>query len=158
MEWIRSGLKKLGEYKYVALVALVGAVLLLWPGGGETEANTAAKPAEEAAEWSALEEKLERALSEVEGAGEVTVVLSVAEGPRRVLARDGSAEESTTSTVSKGAGSQEPVELQTVGPVYRGALVVAQGGGDPSVCLALCRAVSALTGLGTDRITVCKGK
>ena len=41
-------------------------------------------------------------------------------------------------------------------PVYRGALVVCQGGNQPAVRLAVTEAVAALTGLTADRITVAK--
>ena len=41
-------------------------------------------------------------------------------------------------------------------PQFRGALVVCQGGGDPAVRLAVIEAVSALTGLGSDKISVVK--
>ena len=41
-------------------------------------------------------------------------------------------------------------------PQYRGALVVCDGGGSDSVRLQIINAVSALTGLGTDRIAVVK--
>ena len=41
---------------------------------------------------------------------------------------------------------------------YCGAVIVAEGGEDPTVALALTRAVSAVTGLGADRITVMKMK
>jgi len=37
------------------------------------------------------------------------------------------------------------------------ALVVCPGGGDPRIQLRLLEAVSALTGLGTDRISICQG-
>ena len=47
--------------------------------------------------------------------------------------------------------------LQTVAPQFRGALVVCAGGDDPGVRLQVIRAVSALTGLGSDCITVCQG-
>ena len=36
-------------------------------------------------------------------------------------------------------------------------LVVCAGGGDPQVRLRLVEAVSALTGLGSDRISICEG-
>ena len=48
--------------------------------------------------------------------------------------------------------------IQQLGPVYQGALVVCSGGDDPQVKLALYEAVSALTGLRTDKISICKGK
>ena len=41
-------------------------------------------------------------------------------------------------------------------PTYRGALVVCQGGDRADVRLAVIEAVSVLTGLSSDRITVAK--
>lgn len=165
-EWAQKALKTMGKYQYVLLVILVGVLLLLWPSG---EGKTSAPPTAEAEEpfrVEELEEKLERALSQVEGAGEVTVVLTLRESPRQIMAQDGKAveregqmnRETSTVVVSKGSGAQETVKLQEVGPVYRGALVVSPGAGDPQVRLALNDAVSALTGLGTDKISICKGK
>ena len=52
------------------------------------------------------------------------------------------------------SGQQDVVPLQTVAPEFRGALVVCPGGGNAQVRLKLIEAVSALTGLGSDRIAV----
>ena len=167
MEWGRKALENFGKYKYVLLVALVGAVLLLWPSGEKTDKSaTDARESGDLFRVEELEEKLEKALSQVEGAGKVTVVLTLEESAKQVLAQD---EEGTwganetrrdTSTVllGRGSGLQEVVPLQEIGPRYRGALVVAEGGDLPQVRLALCQAVSALTGLGADKISICKGK
>ena len=43
-------------------------------------------------------------------------------------------------------------------PVYQGAVVVCQGAGDSGVHLAVVQAVSVLTGLGSDKITVVQWK
>ena len=165
-EWAERLAKALEKYKYVLLVAAVGVVLLLWPtgdGGGTKE--TAEVLQTGLFETGELEEKLEKALSQVEGAGEVTVVLTLEGGPRQVVARDTSSkwsgeetqEESTVVLADQGSGSERAVELQQLSPGYRGALVVSPGAGQPQVRLALTQAVSALTGLGADRISVCKG-
>ena len=169
MEWGRKALENFGKYKYVLLVVLVGAVLLLWPSGKGTESSDPG-----AQTWTGvdlfgveeLEEKLEKALSQVEGAGKVTVVLTLEESAKQVLAQDeegswGSNEtrrDTSTVLLGRGSGLQEVVPLQEIGPRYRGALVVAEGGDLPQVRLALCEAVSALTGLGADKISICKGK
>lgn len=92
----------------------------------------------------------------------MTVVLTVKSGARQILAQDSnqSAEESATSTVvvSTGSGTENAVVVQQIYPQYQGALVVCPGGGDPAVCLKLMDAVSALTGLGADKISICKSK
>lgn len=165
-EWLKKGSEVLERYKYVLLVMLVGAALLLWPGEEKTEPTVGEEASEELFQVEEMEKKLEKALSRVEGAGDVTVVLTLQGGPRQVLAQDGSAQEGDgrvvkeTSTIllSKGSGYEEPAVLQELGPVYQGALVVSSGGDDPRVKLVLYEAVSALTGLRADKISICKGK
>ena len=165
--WAQRLTAAFGKYKYVLLVVLVGALLLIWPAGepaGEAEVSNQLR--EDLFQVSQLEEKLRRALCQVEGAGDVTVVLTLEESPRQVLAQDVNTSEGESQSsrsdetvlLSKGSVTQEPAVLQQLGPEYRGALVVSQGGDDPQVRLALSKAVSALTGLGADKISICKGK
>ena len=152
----------LGRYQYALLVIAVGVVLLLLPVGGRDGAEEAVPAQTEgtAFDLEAFEEKLARTLSQVEGAGQAQVVLTLDGGSRQVLARnqeqdrDGGGS-NTVATVGRGSGTQEVVPLQVVAPQFRGALVVCPGGGDPQVRLRLVEAVSALTGLGSDRISVC---
>lgn len=156
----------LGKYRYVLLVILVGILLLAWPTGEKPQAQAEPGTGRDIFQVEQMEKKLEKALSQVEGAGDVTVVLTLEESPRQVLAQDVNTSEGESQSsrsdetvlLSKGSGTQEPAVLQQLGPEYRGALVVSQGGDDPQVRLALSKAVSALTGLGADKISICKGK
>ena len=90
-EWGTKALELFGKYKYVLLVALVGVLLLVWPAGndkaGLADGTVLALPDDDLFQVEVLEEKLEKALSQVEGAGEVTVVLTLRESPRQVIAR-----------------------------------------------------------------------
>ena len=154
----------LRKYSYVLLIAAAGIVLLLLPTGGRDSPEPETPAREEGASFDldAFEEKLERTLSQIEGVGTARVVLTLDGGSRQVLARnqerDGDGGSSNTVvTVGRGSGSQEVVPLQTVAPEFRGALVVCPGGGNASVRLKLIEAVSAVTGLGSDRISVCAG-
>ncbi len=157
----------LWKYRYVLLVVLVGAVLLLLPTGGGASAQPDGTAAGAALDYdpSELEARLEAVLSRVEGAGEVEVVLTVRSGPRQVLAEDRTQEregdresgESTTVLLSRGSAGEETVAVEQRSPQFRGALVVCSGGDDPAVRLTLTQAVSAVTGLGADRISICKG-
>lgn len=168
-----AGLKKLltilDTYKYVLLVVLVGIVLLVMPmQKTEQKAETAQRAERKTSgfDLEKMERKLSAALSQVEGAGEVTVVLTVQNSSRQVLAQDGKttqkegASERTAETVvvSKGSGTQEPVLVEQIYPDFQGALVICTGGEDAAVRLKLVEAVSALTGLGADKISICKGK
>ena len=163
---VRKLIKLLERYKFVLLVAVAGAALLLLPSGDSGQAERAEQPVYGEFDLEELEEKLSRTLSEVEGAGEVQVILTVKGSSRQVLAQDitasrggESSEESRSAVViSRGSGQEEAVSLQRLYPAFQGALVVCPGGGDPQVRLALIEAVSALTGLGTDKISICKSK
>ena len=159
----------LEKYKFVLLVLLAGILLLLLPtfegGDGTGGAGGTDPPSELAFDLEGLEKKLSDTLSEVEGAGEVSVV-TVKASTRQVLAQDitssqkeGAVDEGRTIlVVSKGSGREEAVPLQQIYPQFQGALVVCPGGSDPEVRLKLVEAVSALTGLGSDKISICKGK
>ena len=126
----------LERYRYALLVVAVGALLLLLPTGGtQPAAEERQTDRETFFQLEELEEKLARTLSSIHGAGETEVML----------------------TLGRGSGSQVVGPLQTVAPQFRGALVVCAGGDDPGVRLQVIRAVSALTGLGSDCITVCQG-
>ena len=170
LESLKSRVKGLwgavGRYRYVLLVLLAGVVLLALPVGSGGAEDAPAEMAEEDFSVEALERKLADTLSQVDGAGPVQVMLTVQSGMRRVLAQDSSVDqdgtaitrETETVVVSSGSGTQQAVLLQQIYPQFQGALVVCPGGDDPAVCLKLTQAVSALTGLGSDKISICKGK
>ena len=154
----------LGKYQAVLLVIGVGVILLLLPSGGGTAAQPEQQTAEEENNFDLerFEERLERTLSQVQGAGKVQLVLTLDSSSRQVLAQDTQREadggsSATVVTVGEGGGEQGVVALQTVAPRFRGALVVCPGGGQAQTRLRLTEAVSALTGLSSDRISICQG-
>ena len=152
----RSGLSsRLKKYKWVGLVLLVGLLLLAWPAGKENQAETAAETPQ-TFDLAATEARLAEALSQIRGAGEVTVVLTLAQDVDQATERG--QERRETVVVSRGSGGQEAVAVQEVSPEYQGALLVCPGGGDPTVRLQLTQAVAALTGLGADKISISEGK
>lgn len=164
MEKLTDFLKR---YKLVILAIAAGIILLILPIGEQDEKIPAAQGlagGEEDFSVAALEEELSEILSRVDGAGEVSVMLTVRSGMERILATDRNAAESEKETehreetvvISTGNG-EEVVLIGQNYPTFQGALVVCPGGADPEVQLALTRALSALTGLSSHRITVCKG-
>lgn len=149
-----------GRYRYVLLAILAGAVLLLMPGEKERTGKDSAPESEISFDLEAVESRLEHILSQIQGAGRVTVMLTMKEGSRQVLAKDtriSDREQSSTAVVvSAGSGQEQAVFLQSIYPKYQGALVVCDGGGDARIKLELLEAVRALTGLGTEKIAICK--
>ena len=162
-EKLRDILKK---YRFAALVALAGVVLMLLPGKKDS------MPDAETAEGESFSlEETERRMAEVlgamDGVGRVQVMLTLRSGETLSLAEDSSAtlgsggdvrQDSQVLTVNRGSGKQEVVVTQRLYPTYQGAVVVCQGAGDSSVNLAVIQAVSVLTGLGSDKITVVQWK
>lgn len=152
----------LGKYKLALLVLALGVILLAWPSGEQkqTGQSPAAAPAS-SFDPGEVERKLEQVLGKIDGAGEVCVALTVSDGVQKRYAvdetRKGEEEQTRTVIVSTGSGTQEAVSVGEHWPDFRGAVVVCQGGGDPEVRLLVTQAVCALTGLGSDRVTVCKG-
>lgn len=151
------------RWKYILLVVLAGVVLLLIPSGEHSGTQQpAGQTPETQFDLEGMERKIERALSKVQGAGEVTVVLTLKESSRQELARDtqetDSGYSSTTVVVSQGGGSDRTVPLQSIYPKYQGALVICPGGGDARVKLQLLEAMRALTGLSGEKISICKSR
>lgn len=161
-----DGLKKftklLKKNQYVLIVLIVGLIILLLPSGNSDRDSGTGDSVDTTQTGSALEfsiegqeEKMARALSEIEGAGNVTVVLTLKTTMEQEVAvdEDGSGGRETV-TVSTGSGTESPVTVKYYYPEYRGALIVAEGAGNSKVKLEITEAVSALTGLGADKISV----
>jgi stage III sporulation protein AG len=143
-------------------VALVGLGLMLLPS--EQEPTEPAEPPR-AVECS-LEEKLEVLLSRIEGAGQVSVLLTEKEGSQTLYQTDsqtdaddsGSRRTDDTVLIEDENRTESGLVRQTLGPVYRGAVILCQGADDPTVKLAVVEAVRCVTGLGADQISVQKMK
>ncbi len=143
------------KYKYALIVLAAGLVLLCLPISDSGDPSAADSPQAEVQPQQELEEKLQQALEQITGAGRVQVVLTIKESQQRVLASDETETQSKTVTIQSGSGT-ETVTVKSIGPVYQGALVVCDGADSPSVRLDVVNSVSALTGLGADRISVVK--
>lgn len=150
------------EYRYFLLVLAVGLFLLMIPEG---ERQTVKEPPPEVIEASAddLETRLEEALSKIEGAGEVEVLLTQAKGGRTYYQTDtdqsGQDDSRSTTVIVTDSGRNETgLILQTDPAEYRGAVVICQGANNAAVKLAIVEAVANATGLSSDKISVIKMK
>ncbi len=161
---LNAFLTALNKYKYVLLVAALGALLLLWPSEKNPLeiAEDAAVPA--SLDLEQTEKAMEEILGKIGGVGKVDVMLTLQSGGELVLAQDSSLRYSgNVQSPDSYERSSQPVTdnggvvvTEEVYPQYRGALVVCEGGGNDAVRLQVVAAVSALTGLGSDRIAVVK--
>ncbi len=173
MEGINSGklLKILWkEYRFVILILFAGLFLMLLPSrqststatgspeGGQSEAIVLQEEG-----FSNLEKRLERILSNLQGAGKVCVLLTEFRGEEYLyqidaeLSSSESKRESTVILTNENRG-EEGLIRRIDPPEYMGAVVLSQGADDPSVRLEISQAVSSATGLPMNRITILKMK
>ena len=169
VEYVKSGtmgamMEKLKKYRYPALILALGVLLLLLSTGlsGDRETDTVPE-VQENFDLAAFTRETENLLSQVQGAGQVQLLLTLETGGTRDYLMDssqrlsGDSRDTQTQAVLTGSGSgQAPVQVELRYPEFRGAVVLCQGAGAPEVVLALKEALSSLTGLGMDKITVCK--
>ena len=151
------------QYKLAALILAVGLVLMLLPNGGGQKAASVQTSAQVSI---TPEEQLESILSQIHGVGKVRVLLTVAQGEQTVYIYDenqsGTADSENLrkeAVVITGTDrGQSGLVSQVIPPVYRGAVIVCQGGDLPAVRLNVVEAVCDATGLTADKITVLKMK
>ena len=85
-------------------------------------------------------------------------MLTMAQGQETCYQTDQRGEDHSTVTVTDSDRKEQGLIRQVNPPVYLGAIVVCQGGDDPTVRLAIVESVAKVTGLGADRISVMKMK
>lgn len=153
--------------KYLIVVLVVGILLLLLPGKSDgTEKEAKINNLEFSLdEW---EKKIKDVLAQCQGVGRVKVALSVSGGTRSVYAVEESLNVSENgddytkdkdekiSIISVGSGVDAPVVIREVYPEFIGATVVCDGADISKVRLDVTYAVSALTGLSADKISIIK--
>ena len=162
--------EKVKRIKYVLIIVAVGLILMLLPKNKESEQVYAEKADTISFSLREEEQRLADALSEIDGAGKVKVMLTVRSSGETVVAQDtdsytlqedGETRQESSSAaviVSEGSQKEAPVTLEVIFPEYMGALVVAEGADNSAIKLSLTQAVSDLTGLSTDKISVVKMK
>lgn len=156
----------LKKYRFAAIVAAAGVVLMLLPGA-KTETQETETTDGASFSLEETERRMEELLGAMEGVGRVRVMLTLRSGETLSLAEDSSAstgsggdtrQDSQVLTVSRGSGKQEVVVTGRLYPRYQGAVVVCQGASDSRVRLRVLETVAVLTGLGSDKISIAEWK
>lgn len=153
------------KYKFVVIILLVGLGLMLIPAGGKQKKADTSSNIQKASEPS-VDVALAEILSKIDGAGDVQVFLSIAAGEETVYQTDknSSASESSNTTkndtiiVTDSDRNQSGLIKQVIPPRYQGAIILCDGADSASVRLAIADAVSKVTGLSYDHISVLKMK
>ncbi len=126
-----------------------------------------------------LEERLQKILSQVDGAGQVQVMITLRSGSESIVAQeekkeDNHTEEKATQGITKtsditkqentvvmledGKGNKTPFVVKETVPQVEGVVIVAQGGGNATVCNAITAAAQALLDVPAHKIAILKMK
>ena len=151
------------KYRYVVLVLVIGLALMLIPFGNKEAKLTVEVPASK--EETDITDQLTKILSQIDGAGKVSVMLTVKTGPSSVYqnneditsGENGSVRQDTVIITDENR-VQSGLVQHVLAPEYRGAIIVCEGADKPEVRLHIIEAVASVTGLGTDKISVLKMK
>jgi stage III sporulation protein AG len=156
MGWVR-------KYRFVLLILLIGIGLMLIPFGSSEKADVSQQATAPTQPDISLE--LSRILSQIDGAGEVSVMLTIRTGISTVYQTDDSittgengSNKQDTVIITDENRSQTGLIQHIVYPEYRGAIIVCQGADNLQVRLNIMEAVARITGLGMDKISVLKMK
>lgn len=166
MDWIKIRnmfSERFEKYKYVVLIVALGIFLMCLPANEESHSESVEQDQTESTE--SMGEKLEKILPQIQGVGKVQVLITELTGAETVYQTDqertegeGRVQAESRTVLISGGGTQSGLIQTVTPPTYLGAIVVCQGAKNPSVRLAVANAVSAVTGISMDRISVLEMK
>lgn len=152
-------LKKDKKTALIIFTAILGMLLILFSGTpAEKNEKASESKTEEMIEW---EEKLQKLLSSVEGAGRVKVMITYETSDEDVFAynkdesfRENEEKFSSDYILVENNGSETGLKLKTVYPEVKGVAVVCDGADDPVTKEQIISVISALFDISTKNISV----
>ena len=162
---ILNKLKKDKKAFFTVILGITGMMLILlselplFSGGEKKEAKeTESYYAQE------LEENTQRLISQIQGAGKVSVMLTYDTSEEIVWAKDidsksegdGKSDTSEKHIIIDADSGETGLEIKVVYPKIRGVAVVCTGGDDPVVQSEIKALLSALFDIGSNRISIAR--
>lgn len=180
--------EKLPKKNQLLIILLIGILLLVIvfpsPGGEEKETKESGMSASATAsqdsqgEYEAyLEEKTAETLRQVDGVGEVTVMITLKSGGQKIVEKDQSSSAQTTEEEDSSGGvrsvedissdktsiyeqeadgTSTPYVSKELFPEIEGVVVIAEGGDNAVVAQNITEAVQALFGVEAHKIKIMK--
>lgn len=192
MKWFDKLFKKGENGKsfdlwYVLIILAIGVILFSFANRNITESNVkdvgqtveAVTTSNTLSYEERLEKRLEETLSQMDGAGEVKILLTIESSKEIVVNKDNQLKESNireedsnggnrstvdravddkTIMVNKTDGSTEPIVIKENMPIIEGVLILSEYGDNPKVRERLTRAAEILLDIPVHKIEVYKMK
>ncbi|MBQ7602678.1 MAG: hypothetical protein IJU58_00825 [Clostridia bacterium] len=173
-------LKGIKHLNIILLTLLVALILIIWfadfgTNTNEKQTSTSTSGTNTLSDYTTLlETKLSKTLSQIEGAGNVDVMITLDGASQLILAYDTeSRTNSTDNTTASGTstksnntttnstpiiitknGQSEPLVLSEIMPNIKGVVVVCEGANNIRVKLNILQAVQALLGVNSGQIEI----
>lgn len=144
--------------RLICLILIIGVVLMVVAGGNKKE--TASATEKTTVNVIDEEKRLERILSQIDGAGEVSVMITYYSSSEKSIAyetKTASREDKSESEDKKAVMTDgEPMVVKEVYPQVKGVIVTADGAGIAAVRTAISEAVSASLDVPVHKICIFK--
>ena len=163
-------LKSIKHIEIIIAIILGAIVLLIYFSTFNTSSSKTSYEATSTTEYAAmLENKLETVIKQIEGVGNVSVMVTLSSGPEYVYAtseeeltnkNEGGNTATTTTTITKEPiiVSGDIVVVKEIMPTVGGIVVVAGGADNTKVKLEIIKAIQALLNVPQSNIEVLVGK
>lgn len=170
-EMLRKRLRAVPHTRWIVLLGIAGMLLILLSGllpdkkpPPQTVSTAEGTPAaEQEAYRAALESRLTALLSQMDGAGAVTVMVTLSGSAEQVYAEEvkvsrseNSAQTESAPVLSRVSGDESALISETKSPPVQGAVILCTGGDHAAVRERITNAVSALLGIPAAQIYVGK--
>lgn len=167
------------ENKKASVFVLAGLLLLVLAiptnNNKMKENETSSVALEEEDYCKELEDKMEDILGKVDGVGKVEVMITLKNGKEQVVNKDAplsstknveerDGEKSESESLEQGEetilvnidGDSIPYVVKEYSPTVEGVLIIAQGGDDPTVKVALIEATTVLLNVPSHKVSILK--
>lgn len=164
--------KRSGKIILIAAVLLLAAVILMPDGRKKTEEPVLIPETEETGYEQEMEQRLEKILQNIEGAGKVEVMVSLKYSEELVLQEDHVTSNELIEETDSGGGTRKtvrqsdegntvitgdtPFVTKSISPQPEGIIVLADGADSPQVVSQIHSALMALFDLPSHKIQVLK--
>ena len=168
MEKLKQIFAKIKSVKNIEIIiglVIIAVMIIIYSNVSAAKEKTDAASGGEATLTENLETRLADILGEIEGAGEVKVMITYAGTGDKITAEttnthttttNGSTSSTTTTTTTSSPilSGSDVVILQEKMPEIKGVIVVAEGAGDMRVKLKLMQATATVLGINANSIQI----